>query len=104
MKPKLLGLYQTVERSDYEDGRHVDEMLLAVDVDEESLRQRWNLQQKEKCLVYAWHDPSYFKFIHPPFYEGKELCFSGSTGGGYSAVWYTISIRPLKQFDDQATE
>ena len=105
---KLYALYLKRECNHYyEYGTNTREDLLAVDPSPSVLHQRWNtdVARQVKEEVELKRHESYARHLPKPMDSDKlEVEYNGNTGGGYARVVYTVSIRPLIQFDAELEE
>ena len=103
----IYGLYKSRSASHYDDyGSDDSSHLMGVSASEQDLVDRWNAYVQKQRDDY---DHSYPKRTIPPlgqypnhmepFIEPGKLTasWSGSTGGGYSSVSYSLRIKPVEQ-------
>ena len=99
-RPALFGLYIHRYTSAYECGSSSSEWLSAVDISRKALRSRFNAKndaERAELDKRKAHE-SYYRNIAPNFADHKdEIKYNGGTGGGYSSVQYTVTIRPLEE-------
>ena len=84
----LYAMYKKTYCVDYDFNNYEYSELLAVDIDECSLKHRWNDKQDSnsgKLILFYPHC--------------SRIEYRGSVGGGYADVIIEITIEPLIQWD-----
>jgi len=95
----MYGLYKNTVASSYEGGCSSYESLLAVATNEQELVERWNKQCQASFEKTKHLHVSYANNL-PKFRKGeKSIRYAGNTGGGYSCVRVSVTIKLIKQWD-----